>query len=144
MILIYSPRDLWNSLLAPHIANVTDVPEKPHQPKCFRFPKRSFGQKTVVHRSFQLHWFTEWPFLHYNEASDVVFCHTCLMARKLNLVKSSSADAAFVSMKFFVLGTITNSIHSLRLSVDFTTGRMVLLLSRTMRDVQVIRKQLKL
>ena len=66
------------------------------------------------------------------------------MARKLNLVKSSSADAAFVSMKFFVLGTITNSIHSLRLSVDFTTGRMVLLLSRTMRDVQVIRKQLKL
>ena len=66
------------------------------------------------------------------------------MARKLNLVKSSSADAAFVSMKFFVLGTITNSIHSLRLSVDFTTGRMVLLLSGTMRDVPVIRKQLKL
>ena len=36
-----------------------DVPEKPHQPKTYRFPKRSFGQKTVVYHGFQPDWFSK-------------------------------------------------------------------------------------
>ena len=74
-----------------------DVPEKPHQPKTYRFPKRSFGQKTVVYRGFQPDRFLKWPFLHYEESWDEVFCHTCLMACKLNRMKTRNVDPAFVS-----------------------------------------------
>ena len=48
-----------------------DVPDSPHQPgQVFASPKRSFGKKTVVQRSFQYSWFAKWPFLHYNVATD--------------------------------------------------------------------------
>ena len=30
----------------------SDVPNKPHQPMSFSFPKRAFGQRDVVHCSF--------------------------------------------------------------------------------------------
>ena len=73
-----------------------DVPVKPHQPRTFRFPKRSFDQKTVVYRGFQPDWFTK-SFLHYEESRDEVFCHTCLMACKLNRMKTRNVDPAFVS-----------------------------------------------
>ena len=37
-----------------------DVPDSPHQPgQVFAFPKRSFGKKTVVQRSFQYSWFAK-------------------------------------------------------------------------------------
>ncbi len=46
-------------------------PDRPHQlGSCFNFPKRSFGQKKAVLRSFQSSWFGQWPFLHYDEAKD--------------------------------------------------------------------------
>ena len=47
------------------------IPEKPHQPHTYS--KRSFGKKTIILRSFQPDWFNKWPFLHYDEARDVVF-----------------------------------------------------------------------
>ena len=47
-----------------------DVPDQPHQPLTFAFPKRSFGKKTPVFRSCQPSWFSQWPFLHYDEAND--------------------------------------------------------------------------
>jgi hypothetical protein len=76
----------------------TDVPAKPHQPLNFKFPKRSFGKQKVVERSFQPSWFSKWPFLHYDEAKDIVFCHTCLMGFKLKRMRTSTrADPAFVS-----------------------------------------------
>ena len=60
-----------------------DVPEVPHQPGAdFGFPKRSFGKKATVYRAFQHCWFKKWPFLHYNESSDLVYCHTCLLMFK--------------------------------------------------------------
>ena len=76
-----------------------DVPDAPHQPDAqFRFPKRSFGKKTLVHRSFQHSWFGKWPFLHYKETVDVVYCHTCLLMFKEKKAKSATkADQAFVS-----------------------------------------------
>ena len=33
---------------------VPDLPGKPHQPVSFLFPKRTFGQKKIALRSFQL------------------------------------------------------------------------------------------
>ena len=74
------------------------IPTKPHQPLSFNFPKRSFGKKRTVERSFQPSWFAKWPFLHYDESKDAVFCHTCLMGFKLKRMKTSMrADPAFVS-----------------------------------------------
>ena len=32
-----------------------ELPSVPHQPKSFDFPKRSFGKKVIVKRSFQAH-----------------------------------------------------------------------------------------
>ncbi len=48
-----------------------------HQPATFTFPKRSFGVKKPVLRSFQSEWFKQWSFLHYDEAKDVVYCLLC-------------------------------------------------------------------
>ena len=57
----------------------TDLPEHSHQPgPDFIFPKSTFGKKRIVQGSFQHSWFSKWPFLHYKEAEDTVFCHTCM------------------------------------------------------------------
>ena len=76
-----------------------DVPETLHQPNSsFNFPKRSFGKTNVVKRSFHHIWFQKWPFLHYKESSNVVYCHTCLRMFKEKKAKTSTkADQAFVS-----------------------------------------------
>ena len=74
-----------------------DIGEKPHQPLTFNFPKRSFGKKTIVQRSFQPAWFTKWPFIHYDEAKDAAFCHTCLLAINSKRMRTRSLDPAFVS-----------------------------------------------
>ena len=42
-----------------------ELPSVPHQPKSFDFPKRSFGKKVIVKRSFQASWFDRWSWLHY-------------------------------------------------------------------------------
>ena len=74
-----------------------DIPERPHQPLNFPYPKRSFGKKSVVQRSFGPSWFSQWPFLHYEKSQDLVFCHTCVMGFKLRRMRTNSADPAFVS-----------------------------------------------
>ena len=77
-----------------------DIHENPHQPRDFNFPKRCFGQKKVVKRSFQPTSFSQWPFLHYCEAQDVAYCHTCVKAfqQKQMPTAKHSADPAFVSV----------------------------------------------
>ena len=77
--------------------NLPEISSLPHQPTAFSFLKRSFGKKNVSLRSFQASWFRQWPFLHYDEARDVVHCHTCVMGFKEKKVKASNADPAFVS-----------------------------------------------
>ena len=81
------------------LARSSEVPDSPHQPgNQFKFPKRSFGKKNVVQRSFQHSWFSKWQFLHYSEVNDTVVCHICLRMFKEKKDKTSSkADAAFVS-----------------------------------------------
>ena len=60
----------------------TDLPECSHQPgPDFIFfqnvclGRNVSGKKCVVQGSFQHSWFSKWPFLHYNEAEDTVFCY---------------------------------------------------------------------
>ncbi len=55
-------------------------PAEPHQPRSFNFPKREFGKKTVVKRSFNPSWFERYKWLHYDEAQDAAFCHVCRCA----------------------------------------------------------------
>ena len=58
----------------------TDLPTKAHQPRKFNFLKRSFGNKTMVYRSFQPLWFEKWLWLHYLEDYNAVICITCVQA----------------------------------------------------------------
>ena len=58
-------------------ADVPFLPEKPNHPQHYSFPKQSFGKTKPVMCSAQSQWFKTWPFLHYDEAQDIVFCHTC-------------------------------------------------------------------
>ena len=79
----------------------SDLPAKAHHPKAFKFPKRSFGKKMVVNRSFQLIWFEKWPWLHYVENDDTVLCITCAQASaQKKLQWSSNLDLAFISKAF--------------------------------------------
>ena len=85
------------------------LPDKPHQPLQFSFPKRSFGKKVVVQRSCQATWFSTWKWLHYQESEDSLLCYFCLKAtREKRVVVTSnlgSCDQAFVS-SFNVVGTL--------------------------------------
>ena len=41
---------------------------------------------------------SKWTYLHYNEANDLVYCHTCLRAFTEKQIKAANAYAAFVSV----------------------------------------------
>ena len=75
-----------------------EIPEDPHQLTANSFPKRAFGKKGDVLRSFQSDWLKKWPFLNYNESKYVVFCHTCMVAAKWKILSSGNLDPAFVSL----------------------------------------------
>ena len=79
----------------------SNLPTKAHHPKAFKFPKRSFGKKTVVNQSFQSIWFEKWPWLHYIENDDTVLCITCAQASAHKKLQwSSNLHLAFTSKGF--------------------------------------------
>ena len=79
-----------------------NLPEKPHQNVNFSFPKRQYGRNNPVKCSFKTSWFASWPFLHYNEADDTVFCYTCIKALTLkSIMTSHNFSPAFVSYVLF-------------------------------------------
>ena len=88
----------------------TSIPNKPNQPtSSFQFPKRTFGKTKIVSRSCQCSWFARWPFLHYDEANDALYCHMCVQAFKSNKMKTTSrADPAFVSYCIILCMLIVN------------------------------------
>jgi hypothetical protein len=83
-------------LLAPGLASVS---QGPNQPKSFKFPTKTFGNNTKK-RSFQPAWFDQRSWLHYDEETDTVFCHTCLKAIQNNMLSSTKADPAFTRIGF--------------------------------------------
>ena len=84
-----------------------DIGDSPHQPRDISFPKRSFGKKKIVMRSFHDSWFDSWSWLHYHEEMDVAFCHVCVQALKEKKMEPHCCDAAFVSTNF----SLTNFNH---------------------------------
>ena len=75
------------------------------------FPKRDFGKQVVVKRSCQSAWFAKWPWLHYREDDDSVFCHTCVKAFKELKMPVRNAEDAFVTRGFHNWKLATTSFH---------------------------------
>ena len=71
-------------------SSIMDVPLFPNQPKTFKFPQRSFGQKNPVKRSFQSSWFANITWLRYDEANDIEYCHVCMVAYRDGKLNSSN------------------------------------------------------
>ena len=88
-------------------------PAEPLQPRSFHFPKREFGEMTVVKRSFNPGWFDRYKWLHYDEAKDAAFCHVGRCAADQKRLKASHKDAAFIYKGFqnWKDGTVSLSRH---------------------------------
>ena len=83
------------------MASPAQTDDQPHQPTAsFTFPKRSFGKKQDIKRSFQRSWFERWNWLHYSEADDAAFCFYCAKADKAGKLRSSTKDQAFLRKGF--------------------------------------------
>lgn len=81
--------------------SIATLPAHPHQPTTYQYPKKEFGKKIVVKRSFQPSWYNKWPWLHYIEAQDAEFCVIRAKASlKRKIHWSSNADSAFISTGF--------------------------------------------
>ncbi len=86
------------------MAALTDVPSEPYQPQNHSFPKRQFGQKNVVNRSFQSSWFAKWKWIHYDASGDLAYCHICINGLKSGKVKVSighAGESTFISGGFW-------------------------------------------
>ena len=121
-----------------------DLPEQPHQPRTFPFPKREFGKKTVVKRCFQPSWSEKWPWLHYVEEKDVVLCFTCARAcAEKKLQWSANADLAFMTKGFSNWKDATGKfcIHASSKCHKEAVLKMVTLPSTTMDVVESLSAQ---
>ena len=79
---------------------MSNVPDKFHPPKSFKFPKRSFGSKDEK-RSFRGEWCEKFDWLHYDVAADAAFCHLCMSAEKgKKFLSSTKRDPAFITKGF--------------------------------------------
>ena len=89
-------------------SSIMDIPPVPNQPKTFKFPQRSFGQKKKKkkkkknsEKKFQSSWFANRTRLHYDEANDIAYCHVCMVAYRDGKLNSSNLDMAFILNGFF-------------------------------------------
>lgn len=76
-------------------ASLPEIGYKPHQPQ-IAFPKRTFGLKNPVTRSFQSEWFRKWGWIHYDEENDSAFCYICSTAYKDKKLSSQAIDQSFI------------------------------------------------
>ena len=65
----------------------------PNKPRYLLFSFKSYGNRN---RSFQSGWFYRYPWLHYNESMDAVFCHTRIRAVVRNMTTSEMQKAQTV------------------------------------------------
>lgn len=70
----------------------------PNQPSNYEFPKTKFGS---ISRSVQSSWFSEYPWLHYNESENLLYCYICHnQFHKDNLKSVANVEQAFVKKGF--------------------------------------------
>ena len=73
------------------------IPEKPNHPVMSQFPLRTFGKQK---RAFCSSWYQKYPWLHYREANDDVFCFHCHVAERRHLPISLNKDEAVIKSGF--------------------------------------------
>ena len=56
-----------------------DIGKNHNQLMKLNFPKRILDAMEITHCSFQLNKISRWSWIHYDEASDIVFCSICLL-----------------------------------------------------------------
>ena len=116
-----------------------NVGEAANQPLDFNYPKREFGKTKVVRRAFQAQWFAKWPWLHYDTAQDLAFCHTCVTAvasGKLALSTGNVKDSAFICTGFSNWKDATVSFaHHTDSTTHKTAVELVITLPKTTGDV---------
>ena len=79
-------------------ASTSQVTLLPNQPKDFKFPVSTFGNKR---RSCQASWFQDFPWLHYDASKDAVFCYICKhQHKKGNLQLAKNLEQTFISLGF--------------------------------------------
>ena len=110
--------------------------QEPHQPRNLVFPKRNFGQSRIVQRSFQGSWFDSYPWLHYDEALDLVFCHICARAEKEGKLMANCKDSAFLSKGFSNWKDATEGFRRHERSKCHADAvQVIVVLPKTTRDV---------
>ena len=81
----------------------------PNQPSAsFKFPWSKFGKKE---RSLQPHWLLKWKWLHYNEAEERAYCHTCVRAYQGNHFSTTHIERMFISNGYSNWNNATESFR---------------------------------
>ena len=57
-----------------NVAGVCDLSDRPNQPASFNLSTRKFGELKPVFWNVQPTWFHKWPWLHYDQVEDKMFC----------------------------------------------------------------------
>ena len=85
---------------------------EPHQPRSFNFPRREFGKKRVIKRSFNPSWFDRYKWLHY----------VCRCAAHQTRLIMSLKDTAFTykGFRYWKDGTVCLSLKRAGECVFFT------------------------
>ncbi|XP_066910497.1 zinc finger MYM-type protein 1-like [Clytia hemisphaerica] len=91
-------KHLWQDSVARENDNHQQVDKPFHPPKHFVFPKKKCGSRE---RSCQHAWFETYDWLHYDESTQSVFCHYCMVQeRKGNLKDQGSKEDAYITKGF--------------------------------------------
>ncbi|XP_062518325.1 uncharacterized protein LOC134193513 [Corticium candelabrum] len=93
---------------------VVEGPWPLHFLENFQFPKRQFGKKEIVSRSLQSSWFKLQFRLHYDEARDVAFCHSCIKACKEKKLAAAAGifDQSFIRKGFCYWKNVTEKLKT--------------------------------
>ena len=92
-----SSQSLASSSSSSGLASCQPVSDSPYQPRNVSFPKIPFGKSKVTFRSFNPVWFDKWQWLHWDVASEKVFCYTCMVAYKKKKLIAFKGDGAFIN-----------------------------------------------
>ncbi|KAJ8318420.1 hypothetical protein KUTeg_003511 [Tegillarca granosa] len=84
-----------------------NIGDEPNQPKK-EFPTKTIGKRK---RSFVYNWFSTWPWLHYEENSDKVYCFLCVRAYQEHKLANLCKESAFISDGFNNWKKATNSFR---------------------------------
>ncbi len=102
----------YSAVSEPEVSNsdspdhIPEIPEKAHQP-FLKFPKRTFGEQQ---RAFCSSWYAKFPWLHYQEGQDKVYCFHCLVSDRHHYpisLKRQKAENRKILLTIFNLCSIS-------------------------------------